>query len=104
MKNFSSGSRYFIFKCQYPDCNEDIPVVLYPSAHPRKGPSTESCLEKDEGKNEAAPIDMTCPYCNSLNHFTMMSNHKEVNRHIFEAENRAVNAMQFKRSALMVQD
>lgn len=97
MKNFSSGSRYFIFTCQNPDCNEDIPVASHSFAPSGKSTSTVICHERDEGTNESAMIDITCPYCNSLNHFRIMNSHNEVNRHVFEAESKAINAMRFNR-------
>jgi phage FluMu protein Com len=97
MKNISTGSRYFIFKCQHNGCNEDIPVALHSFAHTRERASAVTCNEKDEGANKTSLIDITCPYCNSLNHFTIMNSHKEVNRHVFEAENKAINAMQYNR-------
>jgi phage FluMu protein Com len=97
MKNDSTGSRYFIFKCQHPGCNEDIPVALHSFAHTGKRTSAVTCHERDDGMNKAAVIDITCPYCNFLNNFSSTNIHTEVNRHVFEAENKAINAMQFNR-------
>ncbi len=103
MRNFGSGSRYFIFKCQNPDCNEDIPVALHSFAPSGKRTSTVTCHKRDEGTDETDSINITCPYCNSLNHILMLNSHNEVNRHVFEAENKAMNAMQFKRIDLPAQ-
>jgi len=86
MNNSETITRYFVFTCRYPDCNEHVPVELFfmqrdfslGMFHPGK---------LDEGwRYEVSLCDFVCTFCRRLNHVLIQDCVKEMSRQEYESE------------------
>jgi hypothetical protein len=80
-------TRYYIFKCRYPACQEIIPVEFIVT---RQNPSDEVFRLKKENRggglsDDMADIEARCPFCNCINHFQIKDSIKEISHHDYES-------------------
>ncbi len=80
-------TRYYIFKCRYPACQEIIPVEFI-STRQNSSPWVFRLEKENRGgglSGNMATIEARCPFCNRINHFQIKDSIKEISHHDYES-------------------
>jgi hypothetical protein len=83
---------YNIFKCQFPGCNNTIPVESFLS---QNNYSTGIPYLKKEGidlSHDLIAIDVTCPFCSHTNHFQVIDRVRAISKQEYDAHSNAVKS------------
>jgi hypothetical protein len=92
MYGLGRATNYNIFKCQFPACNQNIPVESF---LPHNNNSTGICYLQKEGidlRHDLVAIDVTCPFCGHTNHFRVMDRVREISKQEYDAHSNAVKS------------
>ena len=86
-------TRYYIFRCRNRECNETIPVMSFISQYTYTAGGAYLTYLKGravERDCDLIAVDVICPFCCSANHLRIMENNRELSRHDYEEETKAM--------------
>jgi len=107
MHSGGTETRYFTFRCRYPECNEIIPSASFISRFTFSAGNLYLKRQDIEKGYDLITIDVTCPFCSSLNHFQILEHVKELTREDYEKESSALKtrlALRHEINELMTED